>query len=171
MVWYTPIQDFFIKNSGMIILLLVLVVVWYLFVKTINHFVGKFFDRVDFDRTSEILAQKSVKVFLWIILVIIILAILGVNVTVFVAGLGILGFIIGFATKDILSNVFAGLMLIISRPFKVGDNVLVAGVEGVVKSIGLIACVVHTKKPEYVMVPNSKIWGGPIKNLSRLKKK
>ena len=171
MVWYTPIQEFLIKNSGLIIIFIVLIILWYFLVKTINHFVGKFFDRVDFDRTSEIVAQKTVQVFLWIILVIIILANLGVNITVFIAGLGIIGFIIGFATKDILSNVFAGLMLIISRPFKVNDVVKIGGIEGTVKSLGIIACVVHTKKPDYVMVPNSKIWGGPITNYSKLKKK
>jgi small conductance mechanosensitive channel len=129
-----------------------------------------FFSKTELDRTVELLMQRTIKGFLWIIVFLVILSNLGVDVTAFIAGLGVVGFIIGFATKDVLSNVVAGLFLLINRPFKVGDEVEVAKVKGIVHEMNLAACVLHQGK-DYVMVPNGKIWGAPIYNLTRLKSK
>ena len=60
--------------------------------------------------------------------------------------------------------------LLIKRPFKVGEIVEVSKIKGTVKEMSIASCIVITDDNEYVTIPNSKIWGGPIKNLSRLKK-
>ena len=103
-------------------------------------------------------------------MIIIILSNLGFNVTGFVAGLGIIGFIVGFATKDVLSNLAAGIFILINRPFKIGETVEVVKIKGTVKEISISACIIITSDKEYVTIPNAKVWGGPIKNLSRIKK-
>lgn len=107
---------------------------------------------------------------LWIILIIVILSNLGFNVTGFVAGLGAMGIIIGFATKDVLSNLAAGIFLLINKPMKLGESVEVVKIKGIVKEMGISSCVIITDDDEFVTIPNSKIWGSPIKNFSRLKK-
>ena len=85
----------------------------------------------------------------------------------FIAGLGALGFIIGFATKDIFSNFAAGILLLIYKPFKVGDKVEIIGLKGIINEINLSACILLTEKNEWTLLPNSKIWGNPIKNFSK----
>ena len=82
-----------------------------------------------------------------------------------------MGFVIGFATKDTLSNLVSGLFILINKPFKVGEEVETVKIKGKVKEMGIASCIVVTEDNNYVTIPNSKIWGNPIINFSRLKKK
>ncbi len=145
----------------------VIVLVGYLVIRTTDKYVAHFFDRVEYDRTLEILIQKTIKAFLWSVVLIFALANIGFDVSGFIAGLGVMGFIVGFAVKDVLSNVAAGMFLLVKRPFKVGEIVNVAGVEGKVKEMTLSSCLIITEDHQYVTVPNAKIWGNPIRNMSR----
>ena len=145
----------------------VIVLVGYFVIRTTDKYVARFFDRVEYDRTLEILIQKTIKVFLWSIVLILVLSNLGFDVSGFIAGLGVMGFIVGFAVKDVLSNLAAGMFLLVKRPFKVGEMVNVAGVQGKVGEMTLSSCLIITEENHYVTVPNAKIWGNPIRNLSR----
>lgn len=156
--------------------LLVLISVITLFIgaiviKVLTVLLHRFFEKTDFDRTIEQFLERIFKVFLWIILAIVILSNLGVDVTAFVAGLGVIGFIVGFATKDIFSNFAVGLMIMVTHPFKVKDVVNVAGIKGTIKSIFLSRCIIIDEENTYVTIPNVKIWSAPIKNYSKLSKK
>jgi small conductance mechanosensitive channel len=165
------IKDYISSHTSQAIVIISIIIVSYLIIKIVDKFLKIFFSKTKLDQTVESLMHKTIKAFLWAIVFILILDNMGVNVTAFIAGLGIIGFIIGFSIKDVLSNVMSGVFLFANKPFKIGDQVITAGITGEVKEMSLGACVVHTSKREYVMIPNSKIWGGPIINLSRLKKK
>lgn len=141
-----------------------------IFIKILTVLLRRFFEKTEFDRTVEIFLERIFSTFLWILLILIILGNLGVNVTAFVAGLGVIGFIVGFATKDIFANLAAGLMIMRARPFKVDDHVQVAGIKGTVKEINMSCCIIIDEDKTYTTIPNVKIWGTPIKNFSRLKK-
>ena len=145
----------------------IIVVAGYVVIKVTDKHVTRFFDRVEYDRTLEILIQKTIGVFLWIVVLILVLSNIGFDVSGFIAGLGVMGFIIGFAVKDVLSNVAAGLFLLVKRPFNVGEIIDVAGVKGKVEEMTLSSCLVITDERHHVTVPNAKIWGNPIWNLSR----
>ena len=122
---------------------------------------------MEYDRTLEILFQKTIKVFLWSVVLIFALANIGFDVSGFVAGFGVMGFVVGFAVKDVLSNLAAGMFLLVKRPFKVGETVNVAGVQGKVEEMTLSSCLIITEERHHVTVPNAKIWGNAIRNLSR----
>ena len=92
---------------------------------------------------------------------------LGFDVSGFIAGLSVTGFIVGFAVKDVLSNFAAGMFVLIKRPFSVGETVNVAGVTGEVLEMNLAACIIFSTENETVTVPNAKVWGNPIRNVSR----
>lgn len=94
------------------------------------------------------------------------LARFGVQTTSFVAILGAAGFAIGFALQGALSNFAAGVLLLIQRPFRLGDYVEVAGMSGTVKDIQLFTTVLATPDNVKVIVPNGKIYGDTIKNYS-----
>ena len=111
----------------------------------VDKHLGKFFSKVEYDRTLEILCQRSVKIFLWVVLVSLIAGNLGFNVSGFIAGLSVTGFVVGFAVKDILANLAAGMFILIKRPFTVGEMITVAGVTGEVMEVNLAACVVFPR--------------------------
>ena len=104
----------------------------------------------------------------WAILLVTILGKLGVNIGPIVAGLGVTGFILGFAFQESLANLAAGLMIAINQPFKIGDYVIVAGLEGTVQQVDMMATVLATADNKKVVIPNKSAWGAPITNFSAL---
>lgn len=103
----------------------------------------------------------------WVIGILIGLSQIGVNLTPVLTGFGIAGVIIGFALQDTLSNFAAGMMLLIYRPFDVGDFVYAGGVDGKVGNMSLVNTTIRTFDNQIIIVPNSKIWGDVIKNVTR----
>jgi small conductance mechanosensitive channel len=90
----------------------------------------------------------------------------GVQTTSIIAVLGAASLAIGLALQGTLSNVAAGVMLLLFRPFKVGDYVEAAGLAGTVKSITLFVTELATPDNVQILAPNSQIWGAAIKNYS-----
>ena len=94
------------------------------------------------------------------------LAKFGIQTASFVAILGAAGFAIGFALQGSLANFAAGVLILVLRPFKVGDYIDGAGVGGTVKDIQLFTTVLATPDNIKIMVPNGKLFGDTIKNFS-----
>ncbi len=90
------------------------------------------------------------------------------DVAPLIAGLGIAGFVLGFALQDSLGNLAAGFMLLFNQPFKVGDFVDIAGTSGVVKALNLSATTLYTPDNKVITTPNSKVWGNTITNFTAL---
>ncbi|MEM7144100.1 MAG: mechanosensitive ion channel family protein [Verrucomicrobiota bacterium] len=91
---------------------------------------------------------------------------IGVNISALLALIGGSAFIIGFALQDTLGNFAAGLMVLIYRPFDVGDVVDVGGVSGKVDKVSLVSTTIRTFDNKVVLVPNKKVWGEVITNSS-----
>jgi small conductance mechanosensitive channel len=91
---------------------------------------------------------------------------LGVSLGPLLAGLGVVGFIIGFALQDTLGNFASGMMILLYRPFDVGDFVEAAGISGTVRSMSLVSTTILTFDNQTIVVPNNKIWGDVIKNVT-----
>ena len=92
----------------------------------------------------------------------------GVQITSFLAGLGILGFTIGFALQDIARNFIAGLLLLMRQPFSVGDAVQVAGRDGSVLEITMRDTVIKSWDGVMEIIPNLDVYTNPIINYSEL---
>jgi small conductance mechanosensitive channel len=82
------------------------------------------------------------------------------------AGLGIAGFIAGFALQETLSNFASGVMILIYRPFDVGDTIEAGGASGAVSAMSMVSTRILTDDNQALVVPNGKIWGDVIKNLT-----
>lgn len=93
------------------------------------------------------------------------------NVTGFVAGLGIAGFTIGFALKDIAENFVAGILLLLQQPFDIGDAVEVAGYGGTVTTIEIRSTTIRTWDGLLVIIPNASVYSNPITNYSKVDKR
>ena len=86
---------------------------------------------------------------------------LGINVSALVAGLGLTGFALGFATKDTISNILAGVLILIYHPFKLHDSIKVSSYEGKVIAIDLRYTTLENQE-SLVLIPNSKLFTDPI---------
>lgn len=91
---------------------------------------------------------------------------LGIDTTSFIAILGAAGLAVGLALKDSLQNFAAGVMLIIFRPFKLGDFIEAGGVTGVVEKITVFSTIMRTGDNREIIVPNGHIYSGAITNYS-----
>lgn len=98
--------------------------------------------------------------------VVVALSMLGINIGPLVAGIGAIGFIVGFALQGTLGNFAAGLMILTHRPYDVGDVVQTAGVTGFVQSMNLNTTTIKTFDNQVVVVPNGSIWGNNIINVT-----
>ncbi len=94
------------------------------------------------------------------------LAQLGLSLGPLLAGFGVVGFILGFAMQDSLSNLAAGMMILINRPYDVGDMVEISGVFGKVDQMSMVSTSILTIDNQKLVVPNSRIWGDVIKNVT-----
>jgi small conductance mechanosensitive channel len=99
------------------------------------------------------------------------LAQLGISVGPLLAGLGIAGFIVGFALQDTLGNFAAGMMILLFRPYDVGDVVEAGGIFGKVSHMSLVNTTILTFDNQTLVIPNSKIWGDVIKNVTAQEKR
>ena len=93
----------------------------------------------------------------------------GVSLGPLLAGLGVAGFVLGFALQNTLSNFASGLMILFYRPFDVDDLVEVAGVFGMVSRMTLVSTTILTLDHQTLIVPNTKIWDNVIKNVTTQK--
>ncbi len=91
---------------------------------------------------------------------------IGVSLGPLLAGLGIAGFIIGFAMQDSLANFASGMLILLYRPFDVGDVVEAGGIRGKVKKMSLVNTTFLTFDNERLIVPNNLVWGSVITNVT-----
>jgi small conductance mechanosensitive channel len=96
---------------------------------------------------------------------------LGISLGPMMAGLGVVGFILGLALQDSLSNFASGMMILFYRPYDVGDLVDISGVFGKVNEMSLVSTTILTLDHQTLVVPNSKIWGDVIKNVTAQKQR
>jgi len=94
---------------------------------------------------------------------------LGVELLPLVAGLGVAGAGVALATQGVLSNVVAGLSIILAKPFRVGEYIAIAGVEGVVESITLFSTTLVHADRSRVVIPNRKVVGEILHNYGRVR--
>lgn len=91
---------------------------------------------------------------------------LGFELGPLLAGFGVAGVIIGFALQDTLSNFASGMMILIYRPYDVGDLINAAGVTGKVSQMSLVSTTIKTLDNQRLIIPNNKIWGDTINNIT-----
>ncbi|MDH4036233.1 MAG: mechanosensitive ion channel family protein [Candidatus Krumholzibacteria bacterium] len=120
-------------------------------------------------QTSQLMrsmVSKVVKNLILLFGILVALSQFGVSLSPLLAGLGVAGFIVGFALQDTLANFASGVMILFYKPFDKGDAVEAGGVTGVVSHMSLVSTTILTFDNQTIIVPNSKIWGDVIKNIN-----
>jgi small conductance mechanosensitive channel len=114
----------------------------------------------------DVLLAKVAQAAVFAVGAIVALGIMQVQVAALVTTLGLAGVTIGFALKDVLANSMAGVLLLLQRPFSIGDSVAVAGCEGTVRDIRVRDTLIEQGDGRMVFVPNATVFNAPITNAS-----
>ena len=151
-------------------LLLFVAIIW-LFVKLaalVQRGVQTAFDKSG-NQFSRLLREMVLSISRNIVIilgVLIALSQIGISLAPLLTGLGIAGFIIGFALQDSLSNFASGMMILFYRPFDIGDTIQAAGARGKVSHMSLVNTTIRTFDNQSLIIPNNKIWQDVITNVT-----
>jgi len=134
---------------------------FYVLSKLIKNAISKASERLKLDSHLISLFARTSSITLMIFGLVTALGTLGINVSALVAGLGLTGFALGFALKDTVTNLISGALILLYKPFKIGDTIKVAGFEGCVVSIDLRYTELNSDGVR-ILIPNSKLFTDPI---------
>ncbi len=170
--WLAELRTGFLRHgpdilTRLVVVVIILVVFW-LLARVVRAMVRRGLDNLTGEMSTlarDFLVGLSAKAVL-ITGILVALSQFGLQIGPLLAGLGIVGFIVGFALQDTLSNFASGIMILIYRPFDVGDYVEAAGVAGEVKHMNLVSTTVHTPQNHRLVIPNNRIWGNIIRNIT-----
>lgn len=160
------VTEWVVAYGGQVIGALVILVAGFVGARIVRKIVRSVLTRRDVAPAIVGFASRLSYAMILVFAVIASLAKFGVQTTSFVAILGAAGFAVGFALQGSLANFAAGVLILILRPYKIGDFIVAAGQMGTVKDIQLFTTVLATPDNVKVMVPNGKIFGDTITNYS-----
>lgn len=133
-------------------------------IKFINRMVRKFFSRADYDPSLETFLQSFINIGLKIVLFVLVITELGVQSSSLVAMLGAAGLAIGLALQGSLANFAGGVLILVFKPFKVGDFISAQGVDGTVKEITIFTTKLSTFGNQIAIIPNGQLSNNNIIN-------
>lgn len=133
-------------------------------IRFINRLVRKFFERKDYDLTLESFLQSFISIALKVLLFTIVVTQLGVKSSSLVAMVGAAGLAIGLALQGSLANFAGGVLILLFKPFKVGDFISAQGIDGSVKQITIFSTKLNTFGNQVAIIPNGQLSNGSIIN-------
>ncbi|MDO9304763.1 MAG: mechanosensitive ion channel family protein [Sulfuricurvum sp.] len=162
--FYNQAVDFLANYSFQIIGALIIVVIGWFLSKYIFNLLLKFFNKHDFDVTLGRFAANGVRGLIFGAMIIVAIGKLGISIAPFIAAVGAVFLTAGLAIQGSVANFAAGISLIISRPFKIGDTILVNKIYGEVEEIKLAYTTLRTEDEELITVPNKNMIGEVLIN-------
>lgn len=164
--WWETAQVLAVTKGLQVVLAIVIFFIGKAIIGSLAKLVDRGMEKGGTEVTIRSFVGKAVKVALYILLVLIILQVVGYEITSFAAILASAGVTVGLALQGSLSNLAGGILILLMRPFKVGDFISACGFAGTVSDIGLIYTRMITVDNHEVAVPNGALAGGSIENFS-----
>lgn len=166
-----PLRNYFMKfgisfTVETLITAFVIGLVAIVFKNILNRVINRGVARRGGDKHAAVTAKKVTGYVVYSLTVLIILGVFGIPMSAIGASIGLIGLGISFALKDMISNFISGMMILINRPFKIGDQIKVEGESGTVKDVRIRATDVKTFDGRKIIVPNSKLYNGTVENLT-----
>ncbi|MEA3289910.1 MAG: mechanosensitive ion channel family protein [Campylobacterota bacterium] len=161
---YNVIIEFFVNYSFQIIGAVIILLLGFYVAKKVSDIAENFFLRKEFDVTLTKFIATAIRIAIIAGTAIIALGKLGITVTPFVAAIGAMSLGAGLALQGLLSNFGAGVSIIATRPFVVGNTITIQGYTGLVKIIKLGYTILETEDKEEITIPNKHIIGEILQN-------
>jgi small conductance mechanosensitive channel len=152
------------------LLVAVLIIVAGVFVsRWIGRWFSRMLSRIELEPPVRLLLIRIVRLLVMLLFLVMALENLGVELLPLLAGVGVAGAAIALATQGVLSNVAAGLTIIFTKPFRVGQYVAIVGVEGTVDAISLFSTTLSHTDHSLIVIPNRKVVGEILHNYGRIR--
>lgn len=161
---YQVVIDFFTNYSFQIVGAIIIFIIGYILAGKVAGMLLRVCERHNLDVTLSRFIANSSRMILVLMIAIIALGKLGISVTPFIAAIGAVSLGAGLALQGLLSNYAAGFNIIITRPFVVGDTIIVKGVTGVVKEVLLAHTIIYDEDNVRITIPNKHIVGEILQN-------
>ena len=166
--WMALVAAYVIPWGIKLVIALAIFVIGKWIAKAVTKAVNKLLQKSGLDQMLVKFLSNLVYSLLLIAVVLAAIDSLGVSVTSLLAIVGAAGLAVGLALKDSLSNFAAGVMIIIFRPFKIGDVINAGGQLGIVDEIGMFCTLLHTPDNQRIIMPNSAVINGTIININAM---
>jgi len=162
--FYNIVIEFLTTYSFQLVGALIIVLLGWVASKYVYVFLMRIFEKNHFDSTLARFLANVAKMLVLVAMSVVALGKIGISIAPFVAAIGAISLTAGLALQGSVSNYAAGVLLIINRPFKVGDTISVAGVYGVVEEIKLAYTALRNEDEELITVPNKQMIGDILVN-------
>lgn len=165
------ILDFLISGGEKILVAVLVIIVGKFLINIIKRLTHKFLDKRDVDSGVKTFLMSLINVLLITLLIVSVIGVLGINTTSFAALLASGGLAIGMALSGNLQNFAGGVIILLFKPYRVGDYIDAQSVSGTVKSIQIFHTVINTPDNKEIFIPNGSLSSGVITNVNSLDKR
>jgi small conductance mechanosensitive channel len=170
---HTPIseklRDYVILHSGALISAMIVIVVGFLAARWLGKLTDRWAEKKAMEPPVRMLMVRIVKFLVFVGALVVALGTAGLDVTAMIAGLSVAGVGVGLAAQGVLGNLFAGLTIIFTKPFRVNEYIELLGVQGQVAQIELLSTTLIHADRSRVVIPNRKIVGEIMHNYGTIR--
>lgn len=164
---FRTIATWTVQLVGKIILALIIYYVGRWLIKRLLHLLGAIFERREVDVSLASFLKNLVEIVLMIVLISIVVGVLGISTTSFMAIFASAGLAVGMALSGTLQNFAGGVMILLLKPYRIGDYIEAQGQAGTVKEIRLFNTIINTPDNKMIIIPNNSISTSIINNYSK----
>lgn len=161
----------FVEVSLFIAKPLIILICAKIVVKILSKILDNLFAKLTLDKGIQTFTKSASKIGIWLLAIIMVAGALGIDTASLVTVLGVASLALSLAVQNIFTNVFSGIILLITKPFKVGDFVDICGVSGTVKSVDLMRTTLTTGDNKLEHLPNGDVAASRITNYSESDKR
>ena len=167
--WKDTVADFLIRYGFQIVGAFIILAVGALVARWLGRLTGRWLEKQHLDPPIRILLERVVKLLVFALAIVLALDKFGVQIAPLIAGIGVAGVGIGLAMQGVLGNLVAGLTIIFTKPYRVGEYIELLGVYGQVTNIELFTTTLLHSDHSHVVIPNRKIVGEILHNYGTIR--
>jgi len=168
-VWKDKLIEYIISHSGALISAVIVAVVGFIAARWLGKLLDRWLAHKAMDLPMRTLLVRITRLLILTMALVVALGTVGMDVTALIAGVGVVGVGIGLAIQGVLGNLVAGLTIIFTKPYRVGEYIAIVGVEGEVKAIDLFSTILVHPDQSRVIVPNRKTVGEILHNYGHIR--
>jgi small conductance mechanosensitive channel len=161
--------DYSISHAGALVSAAVVVIIGFIAARSIGKLVDRWLTHKNMDQPMRLLLVRMVRLIIFALALVVALGTAGMDVTALIAGAGVAGVGVGLAMQGVLSNLVAGLTIIFTKPFRVGEYVAMLNVQGQVTTVELFSTTLVHPDLSRVVIPNRKIVGEILHNYGHIR--
>jgi len=167
--WKEKLVDYVITHSGALLSAIAVIVVGIIAARWIGRLTERWLERKAMEPPVRMLLVRLVKLFVFVCALVVALGTAGMDVTALIAGISVAGVGVGLAMQGVLGNLFAGLTIIFTKPFRINEYIEILNVQGQVSQIELLSTTLIHADRSRVVIPNRKIVGEILHNYGTIR--